>query len=132
MGVLATNTREIRFYYHSGNSIGRQVLGYIHSSDKKVLEIDVAATKVTGTQWLELAHGLGVGVQELIDVSHPDFVKTYGKDVTPDDERDWLMILEKSPSLLKYPIIVSGDTYRQIKTPADVKIYLDAERAGPD
>ncbi|MEJ2585411.1 MAG: hypothetical protein P8Z38_10340 [Robiginitalea sp.] len=130
MGVLATNTRELKFYYNSASSIGKQALGYIQSSDKKVLAIDVTSSRVTGTQWMELADGLGIGVHELIDRTHPEFIKTYGRNLKVETDRDWLAILEKSPQLLRYPIILNGENYCQIKELADVKIYLDSECTG--
>lgn len=67
MGVIATNKNEIRFYYSSLSSIGKQAMAFILASDKKVLAIDVSKTKVTGTQWVELANGLGMEVYQLID-----------------------------------------------------------------
>src|SRR5690606_21035910 len=129
MGVIAKNKNEIRFYYSSESSVGKQVLGFIHSSDKKVLDIDISKTKVTGTQWAEIARGLDKEIRELIDTSHPDFIHHYGRDVQMDDGHDWLKILENTPSVLQRPIIVNGDRYIQIFAPPDVKKFLDEESA---
>jgi arsenate reductase-like glutaredoxin family protein len=127
MGVIATNKNEIRFYYSSLSSIGKQAMAFILASDKKVLAIDVSKTKVTGTQWVELANGLGMEVYQLIDTDHPDFINRYGTELRIDDQHDWLKILEKNPSVLQRPIIVNGTTFVQIVKPPDVKVFLDRE-----
>lgn len=132
MGVIAKNKNEIRFYYSSESSIGKQALGFIHSSDKKVLDIDISKTKVTGTQWAEIAAGLGKEIHQIIDTSHPDFINRYGTNLQMDDGHDWLKILEKAPSVLQRPILVNGDSYIQIEAPPDVKKYLDNESAQVD
>lgn len=129
MGVIATNKNEIRFYYSSSSSIGKQALAFILASDKKILPIDVSKTKITGTQWVEISKGLGIEVDQLIDRDHPDFINHYGTEVKIDDQHDWLKILEKTPSVLQRPIIVSGTTFIQIMEPSEVKVYLDRESA---
>ena len=128
MGVIAKHKNEIRFYYSSSTSTGKQALALILASEKKVLEIDIAKTKVTGTQWAEIASGLGKQIHELMDTSHPDFIKAYGTGVVMDDQHEWLKILEKNPSVFQRPIIVNGDTYVQLEEPAQVKRILDVER----
>lgn len=127
MGVIATDKREINFYYSSNSSIGKQTLGYIRASDKKILEIDVAKTPLTGTQWVELADRLGCRVEDLIDRDHPDFIKHYGKNVDLGDEHEWLKLLEKEPDVFQHPIIINGDESLQIVNPSDVSLFLDEE-----
>lgn len=73
MGVIATNNREINLYYNAETNKGMQTLAYLESSEKKVLGIDLSKTKVTGTQWTELAERLGKPIKELINTKHPDF-----------------------------------------------------------
>ncbi len=80
MGVISTDDRKISIYYHSGTSIGKQAYAYTQASEKKLLGIDISKTNVTGTQWAELADGLGVEISELIQQDHPDFKATYGAD----------------------------------------------------
>ncbi|WP_255307387.1 arsenate reductase family protein [Allomuricauda sp. CP2A] len=127
MGVISRNDREIKFYYSSATSIGKQTLGYVRASDKKVLEIDVAKTKVTATQWSELADLLNLPIKNLVNTEHPDFVAEYGKKPNIPDENDWLHILEKSPQVFQNPIILNGDKAFHIKTPSDVAPILDGE-----
>ena len=127
MGAISTDKREIKFYYSSKSSIGKQALGYIESSEKEVLAIDVAKTNVTGTQWAELAEKLNLAVEDLFDRDHPDFVNEYGKDPNLKDDEDWLKVLDKMPHLLRVPILVNGHSYEQIKTPSEAKQFLEPD-----
>ena len=127
MGVISTDKKEIKFYYSSKSSIGKQALGYIESSKKEVLAIDVAKTNITGTQWAELAEKLDVSIEDLLDKEHPDFVNEYGKNQQIKSDEGWLKVLDQMPQLLRFPILVNGDTYRQIKTPSEAKQFLTAD-----
>ena len=126
MGVISTNNNEIKLYYHSENSLGKQTNAYVQSSDKKILAIDIAQTKVTGTQWIELARKLGFRVDQLINKQHPDFEQNYGKNVNMQEE-DWLKVLDKMPITLTYPIAIIGKKYVQLKGPADFVKYMEYE-----
>jgi len=130
MGVIAKNNRKLTIYYHSETSIGVQTLAYVQASDKKLHEVDIAKTNVTGTQWVELAEGLNKNVSDLINMEHPDFINTYGKEPPRMQEHDWLKILEHEPHLLKFPILIDGETYLQIKSAAEFKEYLEPDSAG--
>src|SRR5690606_2948992 len=123
MGVISTDDKKIILYYHSGTTLGKQTLGYAVASKRKLLPVDISKTKVTGTQWAELAEYLNIDVSDLIDRGHPDFVKNYGSEPIDLDQHDWLKILDKTPEVLTYPIIVNGNEYLQIKNPSDFAKY---------
>ena len=131
MGVISTDNHEIKLYYHSENSLGKQTYAYIQSTDKKILGIDIAKTKVTGTQWIELARHLGLTVDMLINKEHPDFTQNYG-DITDMAEEDWLKILDKMPIVLTYPVAIIGHQYVQLKSPADFVKYIEPDSKGLD
>lgn len=124
MGVISTDDKKIILYYHSGTRIGKQTLGYVVASKRKLLPVDISKTKVTGTQWVELADNLHVEVSDLINKEHPDFVKIYGSEPLDLDQHDWMKILEKNPQVLTSPIVVNGNEYLQIKNPSDFAQYL--------
>jgi len=126
MGVISTDENEIKLYFHSENSIGKQIHAYVSASEKKVLAIDISKTKVTGTQWTELAEGLGLSISDLINKEHPDFVKNYGGNVDLESE-DWLKILDKQPEVLTTPIAIIGHKYVQLTSPADFVKYLEPD-----
>ncbi|APQ19350.1 arsenate reductase family protein [Maribacter hydrothermalis] len=126
MGVIAKNKRKIILYYNSESSIGKQTLAYVTSSEKDILSVDISKTKVTGTQWAEIANGLNINISDLINTNHPDFVNIYGKEPIEMEEEDWLKILEKEPNVLAYPIIIKGNRYVQLKSPSNFLKYIDS------
>ncbi len=132
MGVISTDKRKISIYYHSGTSIGKQVYAYTQASEKKLLGIDIAKTKVTPTQWAELADGLGVQISELIQKDHPDFKTKYGAEIPSMEAHDWLKVLEKEPQLLSFPIVIIGEKFVQLKSASDFKKYIEVDSAGLD
>ncbi|MCK7591810.1 hypothetical protein M0G43_14570 [Subsaxibacter sp. CAU 1640] len=131
MGVISTDNNEIKLYYHSQNSLGKQTHAYVQSTDKKILSIDISQTKVTGTQWIELARGLGINVEKLIDKKHPDFSQNYDENANMEEE-DWLKVLDKMPIVLTYPIAIIGQNYVQLKGPADFVKYIEPDSKGID
>ncbi len=124
MGVISEDDNKITLYYHSGTNIGKQTLGYVEASKRKLLVVDISKTKVTGTQWAEIADNLGIRISDLIDQDHPEFVKNYGSEHIDLDQQDWMKILEKTPEVLINPIVVNGNEYLQIKNPSDFATYL--------
>lgn len=126
MGVISTNKNEIKLYFHSENSIGKQIQAYVSASERKVLAIDISKTKVTGTQWTELAKGLGLPISSLINQEHPDFIKNYGDHPDLDDD-DWLKLLDKKPEVLTTPIAIIGERYVQLQSPSDFIKYIEPD-----
>ncbi|MGB5820288.1 MAG: hypothetical protein WBG90_12450 [Saonia sp.] len=129
MGVISKDGNQIKLYFNSNNSVHKQTYAYAVSTTKQFLGMDTAKQKVTGTQWAELADGLGVDIADLIDTSHTDFIKEYGKDVNMEDH-DWLKVLEKHPETLTHPIAIIGEAYYRIKSPSDFIQYLEPDSVG--
>ena len=130
MGVISKNKRKATLYYNSESSIGKQCYGYVQASEKKVLGIDISKTKVTGTQWVELAENLNLKVKDLIDTNHADFNKIYGDEKPNLESNDWLKVLEKNPKLVQFPILILGENYYRLKSGADFKKYLEPSSTG--
>lgn len=126
MGVISTDKNEIKLFFHSGSSIGKQIQAYVLASERKVLTIDISKTKVTGTQWTELAKGLELPISGLINKEHPDFTQYYDKNIDLDDE-DWLKILDKNPQVLSTPIAIIGKSYVQLNSPSDFIKYIEPD-----
>ncbi|MDN3667367.1 arsenate reductase family protein [Algibacter miyuki] len=124
--MISKHKIKITIYYHSENSIGKQTHAYVNASDKKLHAVDISKTKVTGSQWAELATELGKNISDLINKEHPDFIQNYGKDKQIMEQHDWLKILEKMPLLLKHPIIINGNDYIEIKSASEVVKYLES------
>lgn len=122
--------KQITLYYSSENSIGKQLNAYVESSGKDNLTIDISKTNVTGTQWAELADGLGKKISELVNTKHPDFKDVYGEDTIDLDDDGWLKILNKYPSFLKNAIVIKGEEYIELTSASDFKQYMDPDSAG--
>lgn len=119
MGVINKHPRQITLYYSSETSVGKQTYAYISASKKHVLAIDISKTKVTGTQWADMAENLELPIADLINREHPDFTQNYGTAPVDMDENDWLKVLQQHPEVLVFPIAVNGDEYRLLKDPSD-------------
>lgn len=130
MGVISKNEHKITLYYNSENTIGKQTYAYVKPSEEHVLAIDISQTKVTGTQWAEIAENLNMPIADLINQQHPDFVKEYGSEKVDLDENDWLRVLEKRPVLLAYPIVIKGNNFIVIKNPSDYVKFIENDSAG--
>ncbi|WP_282178706.1 arsenate reductase family protein [Maribacter stanieri] len=130
MGVIAMDKKQITLYYSSENSIGKQLNAYVESSGKDNLTIDISKTNVTGTQWAELADGLGKKISELVNTEHPDFKDVYGEDTIDLEDDGWLKILNKYPSFLKNAIVIKGEEYIELTSASDFKQYMDPDSAG--
>lgn len=119
MGVIATDKNKATLFYHPDTELGRRMNAYVSSSDMPALTIDLSQTKVTGTQWADIASKLNKEIPDLIETQHPDFVKHYGEDPVDMDEHDWLKVIENHPELIIHPILIKGNTYIQIEKLTD-------------
>ena len=130
LGIIATDKGKITLFYHPATLLGKQTYAYIKASDKAILAIDLSRTKLTGTQWIEIAQNLNLKVADLIEKKHPDFTKLYGEKPIEMEEEDWLKVLNKHPEVLTYPIAVKDDVFIQIKNPSDFVKFMDPDSAG--
>ena len=122
--------KQITLYYSSENSIGKQLNAYVTSSGKDNLTIDISKTNVTGTQWAELADGLGKNISDLVNTDHPDFKDVYGEETINLDDDGWLKILNKNPSFLKNAIVIKSEDFIELTSASDFKQYMDPDSAG--
>lgn len=127
MGSIATNKREIILYYNSETSLGKQAYGFVQTSTKKILAIDISKTKLTGMEWLEIAEQLHTTISNLVNQDHPDFKHNYGDPGISLDEEDWIKVLQKHPETLRYPILVNGTVFSFVETPSDISKSLENE-----
>ena len=123
MGVIATNTNKNTFYYNSNSNVDKQTLAYIQDSVKKTLTLDISKTKVSDTQWIEIAAKLNIAVAELINKEHPDFTKNYDNKAVLTDE-DWIKVIQNNPEVLANSILVIEDKFYKIETPSQVRQLL--------
>lgn len=131
MTIISKHKNMIKLFYSSSSSIGKQTYSYLKSSYKDLLAIDITKTKVTGTQWKELAENLNKNISDFIDKNHPDFTKNYNGD-TSLNEDDWIKVLQNKPEVLINPVVILGENYYQIGNPSDITKYLEPNSKGID
>ncbi|MBD3862472.1 arsenate reductase family protein [Olleya marilimosa] len=123
MGVIATDSNKITFYYNSNSNVDKQTLAYVKDSLKKILTIDVSKTKVSDTQWAEIATKLNLTLADLVNKNHPDFTKNYNSD-TILSEDDWIKVIQNNPDVIANAILVIEDKFYKIETPSQVRQLL--------
>ncbi|WP_231931321.1 MULTISPECIES: arsenate reductase family protein [Bizionia] len=132
MGTIATNNRKVILYYNSETSLGQQAYAYVNTTNRGILAIDISKTKVTGTQWAEIATNLNTTLGGLVNQEHPDFKNSYNTDKASLSEDDWIKILQNHPSSLRCPILVDGKNFHFIETPSEISKYFDKEEKSVD
>ncbi len=123
MGVIATDSNKITFYYNSNSNVDKQSLAYVQDSLKKILTIDITKTKVSDTQWAEIATKLNLTLADLVNKNHPDFTKNYNSD-TILSEDDWIKVIQNNPDVIANAILVIEDKFYKIETPSQVRQLL--------
>lgn len=119
MGVLSACERQLNFYYYPGHKLSKDALAYAESSDAKLNAVNIKKTKITGTQWVELANMLGGKVEDLLVKEHPVFQEIFDKNTSLSTE-DAIKILHNHPEMLVYPIATRGNKAVRIKMTTDV------------
>ena len=130
MGVFTTTKNHLQLIYNSKNSLGKQALAYINSSEKSIYTLDTAKDNLTPTQWSEIASKLELSIAELVDKNQLDFKNEFGSDDIVMDDDQWIKVINKKPYLITKPILVVGDRVFQITTPSDILKYIEADSAG--
>ena len=121
----------LNLYYSSESNIGKKVHTYLTSTEKKLLAIDVTKTNVTETQWISISKNLGIHIKNLIDTNASD-LSFKDKDIANFTETDWLKILDKTPEVLNFPIVIHNDKYYQIKDAQDALQFIENDSKAID
>ena len=129
MGVISKHKDKITFYYNSETSLGERTLPYIKAADKDLLAIDISKTQVTGTQWSEIADGLGLKVADLIDKNHKQFMADHGDSSIDMNTNSWIKVLQNQPETLAFSIVVTGATFHAIKSPGEFVKFISYDSA---
>lgn len=127
MGVIARNDKQLTLIYSSNTRVGTHTLSYLTGIDEKYLAIDLAKTKVSDTQWAEIADALGVKIGDLVDK------RQLGMDVDSTAEfgsNDWLKIIQNNDSVISKPIAIMGKRTKQIDNPTEILEFFDVDSAG--
>lgn len=67
MGVIARDDREFTLIYSHNTRVGKHALAYLQGIKEKLNAVDISKTKVSDTQWTEIAKALNCKVGDLVD-----------------------------------------------------------------
>ena len=132
MGVISEDKNQMTLIYNSETSVGKQTLAYANAADKKLRSIDISKTKVTGTQWAEIASQLDVKIADLVDQEHTNFVQNFGDKAALLSSEDWIKVLQNQPEVLSGCIVLNGKDSLIITNPSDLVKHLENNSAGID
>jgi arsenate reductase-like glutaredoxin family protein len=126
MAVLARDENELILIYSSNTRVGKHTLSYLQGTKHRINTIDIAKTKVTGTQWAEIADDLGVKIGDLVDKRVLDEKTDYSN----FDSDDWIKVLQNNNEVLTQPIAIKGKRVQQIENPPNIMEFFDVDSAG--
>lgn len=127
MGVIARNENQLTLIYSSNTRVGRHTLSYLAGIDQPYLDIDISKTKVSGTQWAEIAKALNVRVGDLVDKRQLNMdVESTDK----FDDHDWITIIQKNDMVISRPIAIMGNRTKQIANPPEIMEFFKVDSAG--
>ena len=127
MGVIARNENQLTLIYSSNTRLGTHTLSYLTAIDKKYLAIDLAKTKVTGTQWAEIADALGVKIGDLVDKRELDLSS---ESTAEFESNDWIKIIQNNDCVITRPIVIFGKITKQIDNPTEIMEFFEVDSAG--
>ena len=117
-GVISTSERQITVFYHSKSDNAKQTLAYARTHGLAMEEIDIFKTPLTGTQITELAHRLGIKVEELVNQEHYTYTKKFNfKELSSGD---WITMIQNHPEIMRQPIALRGNRTILVETPTDI------------
>ncbi|MCZ4319781.1 hypothetical protein O4H26_12355 [Aequorivita viscosa] len=127
MGVIARNENQLTLIYSSNTRVGTHTLSYLTGIDERYLAIDLAKTKVSDTQWAEIADALGIKIGDLIDKRQLDIDS---ESTSNFGSNDWLKIIQNNDSVISQPIAIMGSKTKQINNPPEILEFFGVESAG--
>lgn len=127
MGVIARSDKQFKLIYSSKTRVGRHTLSYLTAIQDKLLAIDLVHTKVSDTQWAEIAADLGVKIGDLVDKRILDMPE---ESTAEFGSNDWLKIIQNNDEVITKPIAINGKKTKQISNPSEVMQFFDVDSAG--
>jgi len=125
MSILARNKRQLTYIYSSLSHLGKQVLGYVLGTKKKIEIIDIAKEKISDTVWVEIAENLNLPFEKIFETKQITNINT--DNFITDD---WLKMIKKNPTLLQKPIAINGDKFMLISHRSEILKLFGVDSAG--
>ena len=125
MSILARNKRQLTYIYSSLSHLGKQVLGYVLGTKKKIEIIDIAKEKISDTVWIEIAENLNLPFEKIFKTE-----QITNKNTDNFNTDDWLKMIKKNPTLLQKPIAINGDKFMLISHRSEILKLFGVDSAG--
>ncbi|WP_347374725.1 hypothetical protein [Aequorivita sp. Q41] len=129
MGIIARDKRQLTLIYSSNTRVGKHTLSYLTGLDGKYLAIDLVKTKVSDTQWAEIAEALNTNIGDLVDTRELDLNTEDTAAFGPDD---WIKIIQKNDFVISRPIAIKGERTKQISNPPEIMEFFETDSAAID
>jgi len=120
MSVIATKENQINVYTCNEDSLTKKVIAFAHATKAVLHVIDICKTKLTGTEWAELASKANLTTADFIQTEHPIYKKTYTNNSVVLDDESAIKILHSHPEVLVYPIALRTNKAVLCKTESDL------------
>lgn len=108
--MIENEPNELTLIYHSDKDDDKKARAFIETVvDYKVKTLDLKKESLTETQLAELAGKMGLPVQDLVDKTYQDQLRSEDKKITSAMwSNDLLTLLKREPILVKTPIVIIG------------------------
>ena len=126
MGVISRDKNQINCIYASISDFGKQIPGYLKSSDKDILLKDISKTMPSTTQWHELIENASIDAKDIVDFSQVENIS----EQSDLDQSGYVSVIENNPKALSGAFIVNGDKTSYMKTVTEVLKHFDVDSAG--
>ena len=103
--MVSKKKSQINLYYHPEHRLAKKCIALANANEATVLAIDTSKTRVSQTDWSEMARLLNISVVELVDLEHDFIIEKFGN--KPDlDEFGALKVIQNNPEVVKHPIAI--------------------------
>jgi arsenate reductase-like glutaredoxin family protein len=124
--MISKDNKQINLYYHPNHRLAKKCIAIANANKAKVLAIDISRTRVSQTDWSEIARLLDISVVELVDLEHDFILSKFGK--TPDvDEFSALKLIQNNPEVVKAPVALRKEKVVVANTARDILKLQDAD-----
>ncbi len=106
--MLLKNPNQINLYYNSQSELGKKCLAIANANKSIVNGIDITKTRVSQTDWSQMAEMLKINVRDFIDETS-EFIKEKSKGDLNIDEFDALKLIQNNPEIVTKPIAIYKD-----------------------
>lgn len=106
--MLLKNPTQINLYFNPKTALGKKSLAIATVNKAIVNGIDITKTRISQTDWSQMADMLNIQIQDLID-KNSEFIAANSLGNLNFDNFDALKIIQNNPEVVTKPIAVYKD-----------------------